>query len=1278
MENQHSCLLTDDVIVRLKALRASYKETECLMSGTENIDAVRTRLQQINSDFDSLMFLCAFVDDNDTMPGSISRKVDIIRGKENFNCRVEKWLANVELPVLQSVDALSEFVRPATVRDSECLIDICGPNDVVSRDDGCSGKLGNEPTTASIVKMGLPESASRMVSVDAHSIRNSTEATGVTVVHDKRVNIVTGSRDNSGSSRASCVSSHSSRASRVKESRVKVHLAKLALRHEEEKQREEEEKQREEEVWRRREEQKKREEATRRRQDEERKRQKAMHEKRRELEMAQAELEAWETESILSVGKAPSVSKCVEPKRNVLEQPSVPKSELPKNDLSTSVFDPCCGQSLVNALHQRSNEQTLSERMMMPVEISPYGFDERLDVRRTANPVGIDRSNIRNLQVPEREASTRGYSTAEETGRYRLFANPPYDGTASLRQSAPETSHAEASERFLPKPSIEQFDGDPLDYWAFVNRFKVHIADRIISGDLKLVYLLQHCSKKVYDRIKHYAGGPDKQQCYRMVWQELYDRYGQPHIIGRCCEQRLLELPKVGPYDGESLENMAILMKRCLASLKEFSESTTMNTVGFISSLVEKLPIELRRKWVSEALKVQMKSGTLAGFADFARFIIRKSVEANSTYYKAVFPARSAKSDSHGSKMKRTPTFATTTSVRTSSPAINQTKNSSFKSTRSKPPSEANVAAPKITLSCYCCGQQHKLNQCDEFRNKSLREKRFVVREKRLCYRCLRSGHGIRDCRSEKACEVESCKSNTHHTLLHVDERTAGNDVTPAHNTVMLSWDSGKGVRDGASLDILPVRVSNGDVEVLTYALLDPGSSMSFCERDLIDELGIKEKGSVVETFMETLTTKRPERLNSVSFSLTVKPLDSNGEMKLTNVVMIDQIPVDPSHRNVMSNLEDFEHLGDVTLPEVRGATVTLLIGNDNYLAQFPIETRIADSVELSGPLAIKTPLGWVLKGSLDSAIGPGLSKVQSFLLNRHRNPTSLDNMEDVLVTEEGDIIPSSNGISCWDVDNLMSWLKSNQEAREFGMKYSAEDVVAYECMQRSISFVEGRFELPLLWKDTSVVLPESLSMARKRLDGVWRRLLRDDNMREMYCKQMESVLSHDYAEKVPEDEWDSVNRVWYIPHHPVVNPNKPGKVRIVYDCAARSHGVSLNDKLMKGPDLVNQLVGVLLRFRKDRIAIFADIESMFYQIRCESKDCDSLRFLWWPEGNLNAEAVPYRMKVHLFGAKSSPSCASFALLETAKRFGKFFPASVADVIKKGFYVDDCLTTVGR
>ena len=74
-------------------------------------------------------------------------------------------------------------------------------------------------------------------------------------------------------------------------------------------------------------------------------------------------------------------------------------------------------------------------------------------------------------------------------------------------------------------------------------------------------------------------------------------------------------------------------------------------------------------------------------------------------------------------------------------------------------------------------------------------------------------------------------------------------------------------------------------------------------------------------------------------------------------------------------------------------------------------------------------------------------------------------------------------------------------------------------------------------------------------------------------------------------------------------------------------------------------------RFRKNQVAIITDIESMFYQVRCAPKDRDYLRFLWWPKGDLNAEPVPFRMSVHLFGAKSYPSCAAYAFWETAERF---------------------------
>ena len=104
------------------------------------------------------------------------------------------------------------------------------------------------------------------------------------------------------------------------------------------------------------------------------------------------------------------------------------------------------------------------------------------------------------------------------------------------------------------------------------------------------------------------------------------------------------------------------------------------------------------------------------------------------------------------------------------------------------------------------------------------------------------------------------------------------------------------------------------------------------------------------------------------------------------------------------------------------------------------------------------------------------------------------------------------------------------------------------------------------------------------------------------------------------------------------------GKIRVVFDCSARYNGTSLNDQLMQGPDLTNSLVGVLQRFRREPVAIMADIEAMFHQVHVPIQQCDYLRFLWWTDGNINAELEEYQMVVHLFGATSSPSCSNYAL----------------------------------
>lgn len=81
---------------------------------------------------------------------------------------------------------------------------------------------------------------------------------------------------------------------------------------------------------------------------------------------------------------------------------------------------------------------------------------------------------------------------------------------------------------------------------------------------------------------------------------------------------------------------------------------------------------------------------------------------------------------------------------------------------------------------------------------------------------------------------------------------------------------------------------------------------------------------------------------------------------------------------------------------------------------------------------------------------------------------------------------------------------------------------------------------------------------------------------------------------------------VWYIPRHGVYHPRKPHKLRVVFDCSARFNGISLNDTLLTGPDLISSLVGVLCRFRREEVAVICDIEKMFHQFRVRQKLADT------------------------------------------------------------------------
>lgn len=148
----------------------------------------------------------------------------------------------------------------------------------------------------------------------------------------------------------------------------------------------------------------------------------------------------------------------------------------------------------------------------------------------------------------------------------------------------------------------------------------------------------------------------------------------------------------------------------------------------------------------------------------------------------------------------------------------------------------------------------------------------------------------------------------------------------------------------------------------------------------------------------------------------------------------------------------------------------------------------------------------------------------------------------------------------------------------------------------------------------------------------------------------------------------------WYIPHHGIYHPKKPTKLRVVFDCSAKHNGTSLNDHLLQGPDLINNLTGILLRwFRQHPIALMCDIEKMFHQFHVQRCDRDYLSFLWWKNGNTETQPRVHRMKVHLFGATSSPGCANYGLKYLAKEHCHTHPVG-SEFMERDFYVDDGVT----
>ena len=374
---------------------------------------------------------------------------------------------------------------------------------------------------------------------------------------------------------------------------------------------------------------------------------------------------------------------------------------------------------------------------------------------------------------------------------------------------------------------------------------------------------------------------------------------------------------------------------------------------------------------------------------------------------------------------------------------------------------------------------------------------------------------------------------------------------------------------------------SNPHIALEVRLILDSGSQNSYISERACELLNLEtvgEQSLSIATFGSDKGSRKVCPIVNVGMCLRGYP-----SMSLS-LYMIPTICEPLVRQPISACVKQYPHLMGLQLADFSSTELSMpvdvLIGSDFYWQ------LVTGSVcrEAEGPIAIHTKLGWVLSGPFSHDV-PDQSAMNL-------------NITHVLQTNSIE--------SCALGDQLRAFW----ELEALGIQ--PEEKTLYDDFVGSVKFEDGRYKVPLPWREYHDPLPNNYQLSLNRLQGLLRRLKQEPAVLKEYDNTIQEQLSKGIIEAVSPEETPPTT-THYLPHHAVVRRDKSTtKVRVVYDASARSaNGPSLNDCLLKGPKFNQLIFDLLVRFRSYKIALTADLEKAFLMVSVDEADRDVLRFIW-------------------------------------------------------------------
>lgn len=422
---------------------------------------------------------------------------------------------------------------------------------------------------------------------------------------------------------------------------------------------------------------------------------------------------------------------------------------------------------------------------------------------------------------------------------------------------------------------------------------------------------------------------------------------------------------------------------------------------------------------------------------------------------------------------------------------------------------------------------------------------------------------------------------------------------------------------------------NNQNIPVSCRAILDTGSTRNFITTEFANSLNLSKniQKTQIGALNDLITT------SEFSVTATIKSHYNKYEktLRFLSVPSICDFTPDQFINRKTINIPQNIQLADSEF--YKPAPVQLLLGAGTSLSLLSVgQIKLSSSPE-SELILQKTQLGWILGGSNSFDVSNNTTHIFQI--------KTRDDLARFWEIEEGPDV-----------------------------KYLSPEEVACETHFKNhhSRAPDGSYIVALPFNEKKDNLIGSHSAALKRLLSLEKRFGKNLQLKAQYTAVLNEYIQKGYLKKVAMNIDDG----YFLPHQAVFKENSlTTKLRVVFDgSCATSTGVSLNDALLAGPTIQDDLFSLLIRFRCHLYVLTGDIEKMYLQVRIQEPDQKYLKILW---RNEKGELSAYQFNRLVFGLKPASFLATRSIAQLAEDELSKFPEA-SPIIKRDLYVDDLLT----